>query len=207
MPAWTPLGARVQVNPVLWQGTLAQDSGLSKLAPRHLLLPGARAQRPGRRQPGGLGRLHLPPERQHGLDRAGRPAFNWTDYPDPPIPGVGAVRLRLPLRGSTTWRRVAGTTTRRTPFFTWKPLAGANSYFVVVAKDANFSNVVDEGFTRIPAYAPRNALKPTTYTDETTTYYWAVLPAVDADGTGALPIDLPNSAKGPLPEAVDASRA
>ena len=52
-----------------------------------------------------------------------------------------------------------------------------NSYFVVVAKDANFSNIVDEAFTHIPAYAPRNSLKPTTYTDETTSYYWAVLPA------------------------------
>ena len=72
---------------------------------------------------------------------------------------------------------VVGTTPTRTPLFTWKPLSGANSYFVVVAKDANFSNVIDEGFTRIPAYAPRNSLKPTTYTDETTTFYWAVLPS------------------------------
>ena len=31
----------------------------------------------------------------------------------------------------------------RTPFFTWKPVTGANSYFVVVSKDQNFSNVVD----------------------------------------------------------------
>ena len=34
-----------------------------------------------------------------------------------------------------------------TPFFTWTPVAGAISYFVVVAKDQNFSNIVDEGFT------------------------------------------------------------
>jgi hypothetical protein len=84
----------------------------------------------------------------------------------------------------------------RTPLFTWKALAGANSYFVVVAKDSNFSNVIDEGFTRIPAYAPRNQITPTTYTDETTTFYWAILPSTNTDGTGALPIDLPNSAKG-----------
>jgi hypothetical protein len=38
--------------------------------------------------------------------------------------------------------------------------------------------------------------KPTTYPDETTTYYWAVLPAASAGGSDALPLDLPNSAKG-----------
>ena len=73
---------------------------------------------------------------------------------------------------------------------------GANSYFVVVAKDANFTNVVDEGFTRIPAYAPRNTLAPTTYPDETTIYYWAVLPASAADGSDALPLGIPTSAVG-----------
>ena len=84
---------------------------------------------------------------------------------------------------------VTGTTSVRTPLFTWRPVTGANSYFVVVAKDQNFSNVVDEGFTRIPAYSPRNNLKPTTYTDETTSFYWAVLPADATDGTDALPLD------------------
>jgi hypothetical protein len=39
-------------------------------------------------------------------------------------------------------------------------------------------------------------LAPTTYADETTTFYWAVLPSANANGSGALPIDLPNSAKG-----------
>jgi len=91
---------------------------------------------------------------------------------------------------------VTGTTSVRTPLFTWKPMSGANSYFVVVAKDANFSNVIDEGFTRIPAYAPRNSLKPTTYPDETTTFYWAILPASATDGSNAPPLDLPNSVKG-----------
>src|SRR5262249_43251315 len=68
--------------------------------------------------------------------------------------------------------------------------------FVVVAKDSQFSNVIDEGFTQIPAYAPRNSLTPTTYADETTTFYWQVLPSSNANGTGALPVDIPNSAKG-----------
>ena len=64
---------------------------------------------------------------------------------------------------------------------------------MVVAKDQNFSAVVDEGFTWSPAYAPRNTLKPTTYTDETTSYYWAVLPATDFDGLTGLALDAVNS--------------
>ena len=53
--------------------------------------------------------------------------------------------------------------------------------------------MIDEGFTRIPAYAPRTSLKPTTYTDETTTFYWAILPATAAngsDGASARPAEL-----------------
>ena len=50
-----------------------------------------------------------------------------------------------------------------TPLFTWNQLSGAQSYFVVVSKDQNFSNIVDEGFTAIPAYSPRSgSSKPTT---------------------------------------------
>jgi hypothetical protein len=68
------------------------------------------------------------------------------------------------------------------PVFTWKPIAGRASYFVLVAKDASFSNIVDYAFTRVPAYAPRG-MTPTTYSDETTFYYWAILPATNVDGS------------------------
>jgi hypothetical protein len=54
---------------------------------------------------------------------------------------------------------------------------------VIVARDPSFTTLVDYGFTRDPAYAPR-----VTIADENTVYYWAVLPAANADGTG-LPID------------------
>jgi hypothetical protein len=77
----------------------------------------------------------------------------------------------------------AGTLSTRTPYFTWKPLDGKASYFVLVAKDAQFSNIVDYAFTQLPAYSPRGLVTPTTYPDETTTYYWAVLPATGANGS------------------------
>ena len=76
-----------------------------------------------------------------------------------------------------------GSTTTRTPLFTWKPLQGRGSYFVLVSKDASFSNIVDYAFTQLPAYAPRGTT-PTTYSDEATYYYWAVLPATAANGNG-----------------------
>ena len=59
---------------------------------------------------------------------------------------------------------------------------GITSYFVLVSKDASFSNIVDYAFVRVPAYAPRTSSNPTTYSDETTLYYWAVLPASTVNG-------------------------
>ena len=79
-----------------------------------------------------------------------------------------------------------GTLTRLTPLITWKPLAGKQSYFVIVSKDPNFSNLADYAFTQVPAYSPRSQIRPTTYSDETTLYYWAVLPATGLNGSGAV---------------------
>ena len=62
------------------------------------------------------------------------------------------------------------------------PFTSAQSYYVLVSKDASFSNIVDYAFTQLPVYAPRSTVKPTTYPDETTSYYWAVLPAIGATG-------------------------
>jgi protein-S-isoprenylcysteine O-methyltransferase Ste14 len=79
-----------------------------------------------------------------------------------------------------------GSTHGQTPLLTWRPLAGRASYFVIVAKDPSFTNIVDYAFTQLPAYAPRTSAFPTTYPDETTSYYWVVLPAADANGNGAV---------------------
>jgi len=76
------------------------------------------------------------------------------------------------------------TPTPRVPLFTWDRVDGACGYFVVVAKDPQFTQVVDVAFTNAPAYAPRTASGPKTYTDETTAYYWVVMPSASADGSG-----------------------
>ncbi|MDQ3777611.1 MAG: hypothetical protein M3310_01900, partial [Actinomycetota bacterium] len=116
-------------------------------------------------------------------------SFTWRGHPvgaacSPTcIPGyLGASDYVLPT---------TGTTTTRMPLFTWKPVAGKASYFVLVAKDPSFSNIVDYAFTQLPAYAPRTANTPETYPDEETLYYWAVLPATNPSGDGAVgnPLD------------------
>jgi hypothetical protein len=71
-----------------------------------------------------------------------------------------------------------GAVTGQTPMYTWKPIAGANAYWVIIARDPTFTTLVDYAFTQIPAYVPRH-----TIADETTSYYWAVLPAAKANGT------------------------
>ena len=62
---------------------------------------------------------------------------------------------------------------------------GRQAYFVIVAKDPSFSNIVDYAFTQLPAYSPRTSANPTTYSDEETLYYWAVLPASEPSGDNA----------------------
>ena len=86
---------------------------------------------------------------------------------------LGADDYLEPVRGST----VGGM-----PLYTWEPLDGRASYWVIVSKDSNFSNIVDYAFTQLPAYAPRENSGIRTYADETTHYYVAVLPAIQSNG-------------------------
>jgi hypothetical protein len=67
---------------------------------------------------------------------------------------------------------VNGSVTPRMPLFTWMPVAGACQYVVGVFADESLTKLVEQAVTRQPAYAPRLR----TYPDETTSYYWAVLP-------------------------------
>jgi hypothetical protein len=68
----------------------------------------------------------------------------------------------------------------------------ACGYFVVVARDPEFTKVIDVAFTNAPAYAPRTASLVTTYADERTSYYWAVMPTKGLKGTGLATIPQQN---------------
>ena len=107
-----------------------------------------------------------------------RVVSDWTYFRGPDLPGF--TYTAHPVSGSNTavtandyLGPTQGSVTPRMPLFTWEHIAGACAYFVVVAKDENFTNVVDVARTKIPSYAPRGV-----YTDESTLYYWAVVPIV-----------------------------
>jgi hypothetical protein len=173
--AWTPLGSG-------WSGTKPYSDPMTVAADIPSLITGrycarvrARSDRSGVDEVYGAYTY---------LDPAGLGwAFQFTGYPSG---GACSPSCSPDYLGSGDYLLPqVGTTTRRTPYFTWKALSGKQSYYVLISKDSSFSNIVDYGFTQVPAYAPRGTFAPRTYSDETTLYYWAVLPASLANGTGA----------------------
>jgi hypothetical protein len=105
-------------------------------------------------------------------------AFNWSGPP-----AVGPCSP-CEMAASDYLRPLSGATVGSMPVFTWNSVAGAQSYFVVVARDPSFTNIVDYAYTRVAAYAPRKSTLSKGYPDETSNYYWVVLPATDANGSG-----------------------
>jgi len=97
-----------------------------------------------------------------------------------PTPGVVSS-----LGGGDYLTPSQGQSLRQMPFLRWRPVSGMLSYWVIVAKDPSFTNIIDYAFTKMPVYAPRTNPGTTTYADESTTYYWVVLPAKGINGTGA----------------------
>jgi hypothetical protein len=99
--------------------------------------------------------------------------------PAPTLADTAADDYLTPLNGRSQ---------AQTPLFTWKSVTGARSYFVVVARDPNFTNIADAAITEIPAYAPRqrsvNASQAEPLTDETTSYYWVVFPSAGSNASG-----------------------
>ena len=183
VPEWAPLGLAAG-NPVVWGGTLADD-GSSTLSPSDYCV---RVRAESDRAASSVEVWGDYTYLQNGATDSSLPvgpSFTWSAYPDPSDPGNSPGCNTSYLCGGDYLLPQTGSTSGRTPFFTWKSVAGAQGYFVVVAKDQNFGTIVDEAYTRVPVYAPRNQDGPTTYTDETTKYYWEVLPSTASNGTAA----------------------
>jgi hypothetical protein len=111
------------------------------------------------------------------LNGANHPAFQFDDPPPvSPSPTAGA----LHAVAGTYILPGLGSPNTRTPLFTWNRVADAEGYYVVVARDEDFSKIADIAYTEEPAYAPRNdgtlGDNPIPYLDETTSYYWVVIP-------------------------------
>jgi hypothetical protein len=112
------------------------------------------------------------------LGGPGQPGFAFAPSSLPGNPGLDFTQSSDYLSMQT------GSATGAMPVLRWTPIAGAQSYYVVVAKDAAFTKVIDYALTNVPAYAPRTGGTPIrTYTDETTHYYWQVMPAASSNGT------------------------
>jgi hypothetical protein len=175
--AWTPLGSNwFATKPYPDPYQLATDFGSLTAGQQYCARVRARSDRAGFDDVYG-DFTYLDPD---GLGWA----FQFTSYP---TGGACTPSCTANYLGSGDYTSMqTGTTTGRMPYFTWKPLAGKQSYYVLVSKDPSFSNIVDYAWTQIPAYAPRDSFGPRTYSDETTLYYWAVLPANDFGGTNAV---------------------
>lgn len=96
----------------------------------------------------------------------GSPAFVYD------APTIASVPGQLVTPAANYLAPAQGSSVPRMPLFTWQPVAGACQYVVGVFADADLTKVVDQAITRQPTYAPRLR----TYPDETTTYYWVVMP-------------------------------
>jgi hypothetical protein len=192
VPSWTPLGSpNFNANPA---GSLFPDpaSDFQPLTPgKYCVRVSARADRVDFDEVFGDPTYLKNGNTAEGSPNPQAPAFEWTGYPSGGLPGC--VSGVLYPCASDYLAPQTGTVSPATPLFTWNALSGAQSYFVVVSKDQNFSNIVDEGFTDIPAYSPRSAFDPTTYPDETTSYYWMVLPSPNLDGSNPSPLDVAHS--------------
>jgi hypothetical protein len=121
------------------------------------------------------------------LGGPGHPAFH---YQPRFAPNCAGHANRMPE--SAYHDESGGTAFRAMPLLTWDWVPDACGYFVVVARDAAFTNIVDVAFTNHPAYAPRGTFGPRSYPDETTSYYWVVIPTPGLTGGGlSLPRDNP----------------
>ena len=102
------------------------------------------------------------------------PAFTYGAPPPAATDPAAPTQLGAPAYTSPVGGQVS-----RTPVLRWTPVPGARRYFVLIARDSNFTNVIEAAFTAMPVYAPNLVLE-----DEATSYFWAVVPASQSNGSG-----------------------
>jgi len=191
--AWTPLGnGLTATNPFPNSGHNTPSTDQTTLSPGTSYCVRVRAQRASDSNAQQVVGAYT------YLGGDGNPAFTFTGYPSGnpcTVPcnsslNIGAGDYILPAQTGNT----------RLPLFTWKPIAGVQSYFVIVATDNTFQHVIDEAFTHVDAYAPRGGSGLINYPNTNTGYAWAVLPAQGFDGSSAGDDPTPN---GSYPQTFD----
>ena len=110
----------------------------------------------------------------YGPDVGGEPGFDNT----PPDCTSSSCAGRL-TAGSVV-QPATGTTVTKSPVLCWKPVdmdptsgtvAPSHGYWVSIARDANFTTIVQTAYVPESCYAP-----PVPLVDEATSYYWQVVP-------------------------------
>jgi hypothetical protein len=107
-------------------------------------------------------------------------------YESPPPAGTPAPQFEMPAGAYVLPQ--PGSNQTYTPLFTWQRVPGATSYYVVIARDPGFTNVIDVASTVVPAYAPPEGGEEP-LDDETTGagFYWAVIPVRNSVAPSAPP--------------------
>jgi hypothetical protein len=191
-PAWSPLAAaplfphRLHIGPNNWPTATVDIRGLSYIGPgaTYCVRVIAISDRPGSTTNGYISAATQ-------LNGIGKPAFFYDSAPGPDDPPDASTTAPAPFEtpASAYLTPQQGSVSPRMPVFTWNDVPGAESYYVVVAKDAGFTNIIDIAFTEAPAYAPRGTNAAITYPEETTHYYWAVVPWNTTQDSTTLPPD------------------
>jgi hypothetical protein len=170
--AWTPLSSNVHIGPTAWPSP--QTDGSLSANTQYCIRVLARTDDDAK------GQQVVSQFTQ--LNGADNPAFTYLAQPAGATPGhTPDAAYKLPANGSTS---------TRTPLFTWSRDPDAAGYYVVISRDAGFTRIADIGYTKVPAYAPRLRSGSTVVSplsDETTAYYWAIIPA----GAGGTPSEDP----------------
>jgi hypothetical protein len=166
--AWTPMAPGLSAtNPMGRLGSISLDRNkLLSAGERYCVRVRARADRDAKANE------VVSPWTELGNLSGGQPSFRY-EPPPPPTTCTGST----PVGDSDYLGPRDGVVSSRLPLFRWKPIANACSYYVVVARDDQLTDIVDIALTRDPDYAPRLPTNPKTYSDEQSSYYWFVIPA------------------------------
>lgn len=108
-------------------------------------------------------------------------------YRKPTLPADPA-ECPAPLAQPSYQLPAGGAQLTRTPRFRWSAVPGAKSYYVVVARDEAFTEIVEVVLTDRTHYVPTLTDRSPgtfrdTYEDEQTSYYWAVWPSPRSNGS------------------------
>jgi Flp pilus assembly protein protease CpaA len=186
--AWTPLATpppfphKLHIGPNNWPTPSTDLAGISYVAPgaTYCVRVMAISDRPSTSTNGYISAATQ-------LNGVGKPAFAYETGPNDPAPPSTTPDVPFETPAGAYIAPASGSVNPRMPVFTWNRVAGADAYYVVVAKDSMFTNIIDIAYTQAPAYAPRDRLGAITYPEETTSYYWAVVPWNNTQASTTLP--------------------